>query len=414
MEEQVSKYNLTQADLDAVVGMSSREAAEKLGVGKTTVNEARERARQNGGRLPEEETTVVVTTTVPQTKEQIDAALAVRGISHRTHKVTERFSTWEAGDGTKYSYSASATPKGDLEVQADLTNEDLPTLYSNLWNVEARKVRSTNTKKSLVVVWADVQTGKTGSRGGTPELIERVAEKRRALETFIDGSGASEAFFLSVGDEVESFENTPQQGFTNDLSFPQQLDLELTFEMEFVKLLAQTHDNVVVAGISSNHCRWRAGKNALGKPSDDYGLYLKKQLEKALRLSSAYDGVEFAYPDDWDESMVLPVQGIKIGLAHGHQVNNPNNIQKWWTEQAFGGQPLADADVLLTGHFHTFRAQPMGRSPRTGKSRWWLQAPTLDNGSDWFRNLRGDDSDPGLLVFEVTEDGFDLGSLTIL
>lgn len=411
----MKKAALTQADLDAVQGMSSREAAEKLGVGKSTVNDARERARQNGGRLPSQETTVEVTTSVPQTKEQIDAALAVRGISHETHKVSERFSTWQSGDQTRYSYSASATPKPVTEMQGDLTSEDLPTLYSNLWNVSERtRLNVSNPKKSLVVVWADVQTGKTGSRGGTPELIARVAEKRQALETLIDGSGASEAFFLSVGDEVESFENTPQQAFTNDLSFPQQLDLELTFEMEFVKLLAQTHDYVTVAGISSNHCRWRAGKNALGKPSDDYGLYLKKQLEKALRLSSAYDGVSFLYPEDWDETMVVPVQDIKIGLAHGHQVNNPNNIQKWWTEQAFGGQPLADADVLLTGHFHTFRAQPMGRSARTGKSRWWLQAPTLDNGSDWFRNLRGDDSDPGLLVFEVTDEGFDLGSLTIL
>lgn len=411
----MTKPVLTQADLDTVAGMSSREAAERLGVGKTTVNEARERARQNGGRLPTDETLVEVTTMVPQTKEQIDAALAVRGISHDTHKVTERFSSWQVGDQTRYSYSASATPKGVMEVQGDLNGEDLPTLYSNLWNVDYKsRLGISNPKKSLVVVWADVQTGKTGSRGGTPELIERVAEKRRALEAYIDGSGASEAFFLSVGDEVESFENTPQQAFTNDLSFPQQLDLELTFEMEFVKLLAETHDSVTVAGISSNHCRWRAGKNALGKPSDDYGLYLKKQLEKALRLSSAYDGVEFAYPEDWDETMVLPVQGIKIGLAHGHQVNNPNNIQKWWTEQAFGGQPLADADVLLTGHFHTFRMQPMGRSARTGQSRWWIQAPTLDNGSDWFRNLRGDDSDPGLLVFEVDSDGFNLQSLTIL
>lgn len=411
----MTKPVLTQADLDAVAGMSSREAAEKLGVGKTTINEARERARQNGGRLPDDETTVVVTTTVPQTKDQIDNALAVRGISHKTHKITERFSSWQAGEETKYSYSASATPKADTEVQEDLTNEDLPTLYSNLWNVEQKsRLGISNPKKSLVVVWADIQVGKTGSRGGTPELIERVAEKRAALEAYIDGSGATNAYFLSVGDEVESFENTPQQGFTNDLSFPQQLDLELTFEMEFVKLLASSHDNVTVAGISSNHCRWRAGKNALGKPSDDYGIYLKKQLEKALRLSSAYDGVSFQYANDWDETMTVDVQGIKIGLAHGHQVNNPNNIQKWWTEQAFGGQPLADADVLLTGHFHSFRAQPMGRSARTGKSRWWLQAPTLDNGSDWYRNLRGDDSDPGLMVFEVTDEGFDIASLTIL
>lgn len=43
---------LTQADLDRVAGMPSREAAEALGVGKSTVNKYREIARMNGGVLP--------------------------------------------------------------------------------------------------------------------------------------------------------------------------------------------------------------------------------------------------------------------------------------------------------------------------------------------------------------------------
>lgn len=43
---------LTQVDLDRVAGKSSREAAEILGVGKTTVNKFREIARINGGVLP--------------------------------------------------------------------------------------------------------------------------------------------------------------------------------------------------------------------------------------------------------------------------------------------------------------------------------------------------------------------------
>jgi len=52
---------------------------------------------------------------------------------------------------------------------------------------------------------------------------------------------------------------------------------------------------------------------------------------------------------------------------------------------------------------------------RTGRSKWWLQAPTLDNGSDWYRNTKGDDSDPGLVIFEIdAETGFDFASLTIL
>jgi len=409
---------LTQAELDSVAGMPSRLAAEKLGVGKTTINDARAAARENNGILPRalDTSEVTIDSAVPKTDAEIVVFLAERGITHETHKISQRFSVYDQGEVTRYSYKVSAVPltpvEAALEGQADL---DLPTLYKEAQTRFTPSERAGTSDPALVVVWADIQVGKTGSRGGTPELIARVLEKKDKLGEYIYNNDlAGDAFFLSVGDEVESFENTPQQAFTNDLSFPDQLDLELTFELDFIRLLAEHSRSVTVAGCSSNHSRWRAGKNALGRPSDDYGIYIKKQLEKALRLNSDYDKVTFQYPDEWDETMAVEVNGTRVGIAHGHQVNNPNAIEKWWTEQAFGQQATADADILLTGHFHTFRAQPMGRSAKTGKNRWWLQAPTLDNGSDWFRNLRGSDSDPGLLVFTVDEHGLNLGSLTIL
>jgi len=55
-----------------------------------------------------------------------------------------------------------------------------------------------------------------------------------------------------------------------------------------------------------------------------------------------------------------------------------------------------------------------GRNPVSERQRWSIGAPTLDNGSDWYRTTAGRDSDPGLLVFDVTSNGFDLSSLTIL
>lgn len=407
---------LTQEDLDSVQGLSSRDAADKLGVGKSTINDARALARENNGYLPVVTKELNIESAVPKTQDEIDEALAARGISRKTHKLTERFSIYDGPNGQpKYSYRVSAVPTAAVDTEDDLAEVDLPTLYAEASKPVYRSGGSfSKPGKALVVVWADVQVGKTGSRGGTPELIQRVQEKKSALRDYIYDHPVDEAFFLSVGDEVESFENTGQQAFTNDLSFPAQLDLELTFELEMVRMLASSHESVTVAGISSNHCRWRSGKNALGTPNDDYGIYIKRQLEKALRLNESYDHVGFQYANEWDETMAVNVAGTTIGLAHGHQVNNPNNIQKWWTEQAFGNQPIAAADVLLTGHFHSFRMQPMGRSARTGKSRWWIQAPTLDNGSDWYRNLKGDDSDPGLLVFLVDENGLDLQSLTIL
>jgi hypothetical protein len=102
-----------------------------------------------------------------------------------------------------------------------------------------------------------------------------------------------------------------------------------------------------------------------------------------------------------------------LGMVHGNQYS-PGKAVEWWSKQQHGAQPVGGADVLITGHYHHLVVQPTGRSARTGRAKWWLQAPTLDNGSDWFRNIAGDDSDPGLLTFDVTGDGFELQSLTVL
>jgi hypothetical protein len=120
-----------------------------------------------------------------------------------------------------------------------------------------------------------------------------------------------------------------------------------------------------------------------------------------------YAHLDVVIPQRHDETLALDVCGQIVGLAHGHQVARPNNVPDWWSRQTHGGQPIADADILVTGHFHHLRVEPVGRNPHTNRSRWWLQAPTLDNGSDWFRHHKGYDSDPGMLVFTVTRDGWD-------
>jgi len=42
-----------------------------------------------------------------------------------------------------------------------------------------------------------------------------------------------------------------------------------------------------------------------------------------------------------------------------------------------------------------------------GNGRMWAQASTLDSGSDWFTQVSGEVSAPGLLVFSSTPDGWD-------
>ena len=102
-----------------------------------------------------------------------------------------------------------------------------------------------------------------------------------------------------------------------------------------------------------------------------------------------------------DESLAVDVfdDGFHIlGIAHGHQARRPDLMATWWRQQAFGKQPVSDANILVHGHFHHLRITEMGRTSR-GTSRFLVMGPTMDNGSNWFRNITGEDSTPGLGVF---------------
>jgi hypothetical protein len=289
---------------------------------------------------------------------------------------------------------------------------DLPTVIRLAKAAARRKAKSTSDdapNRAVVAVFADPQTGKVASRGGTEQLIERYAETLERLGNYIADANAEQGVWLDAGDSVESFENTPTQATTNDLSLMSQVDVATTLEFEGIDLMCKTLPRVVAAGVGSNHCRWRVGKGQLGTPADDWGLHMLRQIHNwTTKLApEQYAHLNVVVPQQHDETLALDVCGQIIGLAHGHQVSRPNMIPDWWSRQTHGGQPIADADICITGHFHHLRVEPVGRNPHTGKSRWWMQAPTLDNGSDWFRLVKGYDSDPGMLVFTVTRDGWD-------
>jgi hypothetical protein len=328
-----------------------------------------------------------------------------------------RFSQWQVFDGTHrkaYKFRVIKKNPNTFELPSLIREVKENIFYVHSENV-GEEPKPKNPNRTLVVPFSDLQAGKVGSRGDSKALVERVLEKKDKLEAYIKQQGCSEAVFLDGGDIVESFENTAQQGFTNDLSIMQQLDLAGTMEQEFISLLSRYHDKVTVGGVPSNHGAWRKGKDVLGRPSDDWGLFLLRQIQKAYTLApETYGHVEFVYPGEWEKSLSIPVQGLDIGLVHGED-SSLAQMENWWAKQVHGNSPIAEADILITAHYHTLGLKPSGRSRKTGKQKYWIATPTLDNGSDWWANKTGSDSDPGLMAFVIdSEIGFDLQSFTVL
>lgn len=264
--------------------------------------------------------------------------------------------------------------------------------------------------RATLVCLADWQLGKTGRRGGTKETLERLQATREKLSALYTEREPESILLFDLGDGIEGFESGGDPQFTNDLSLPDQLD---AYSTELFKFVAHAHlvADTQVAAVPSNHSAWRRGKQSLGKPSDDFGLYVHKEVAKVA--TAAGYSVKWHMPEQYDESVAVDLLGTVIGGVHGNQFG-PGKAIDWWQAQAFGSQAITKADVLITGHYHSFGSGVAGINPFSGRERMWLGAPTVDPGSDWYRAIRGRDSLPGTLVFDVTEDGFDLASLTII
>lgn len=262
-------------------------------------------------------------------------------------------------------------------------------------------------ERGLIVVYADPQVGKVGRDGGTKELVARVADRFDRLQDHIRdlrkvGRGPTAGYWFDAGDCIEGFENVASQAFTNDLTMTEMVRAHRRITFEGLDRLAGQFPRVVAATCGSNHARVRRGKDAVGPPSDDWGVEVMSQVADGFALNpDAYGHVSFVMPEPWRDTVSLDVAGTVVGLAHGHQYRRPDAAVEWWRGQTFGRQPVADAQILVSGHFHTFAAK------QAGAGRLHIQAPTLDNGSDWYALIKGEVSQSGLLVLSVTADGWD-------
>ena len=309
-----------------------------------------------------------------------------------------RTSRWQQREGGDWlvSWRFNFRMKAELEL-------DLPTLYAQAKKTKKQEVKKTKEGKAFVIVPADFQVGKTGSRGNTQDLIARVFESYERIEQKLKRGNYEKIVILDAGDVVESVQNAAQfaQLQSNDLSPMQQVDLAASLLWDLVKM-AHKYGPVTYASVGSNHCGWRFNGQNVGKPGlDDNGIVILQQLR---RLSTEL-GMDVTYliPDPFDESLAFDVFGDQfhvIALAHGHQAKRPNGMESWLQKQTFGQGPAAAFTTFVSGHFHYLRVEELGQA-HNGGSRFWIQAPTMDNGSDWYRLQSGSESVPGIVVFEL-------------
>jgi hypothetical protein len=327
-----------------------------------------------------------------------DDFLRERGYPPEEYEIvgTPRTSQWQRYDGdwlTSYRFS----------FRKKNTELDLPTLFAQAKRTKRAERKKENKDRVLVVIPSDYQVGKTGSRGGTKELLERIFASYDRIEAQMKKGKYERIVILDGGDMIEGVSNAADlhQLSENDLSPAQQVDTAAALLWDLLKR-ANKYAPVTYASVGSNHCQFRVNKQAVGRPGvDDWGIVIMQQLHR-LATEVGLD-VKFLKPQPEDESLAFDVFDDSfhiIGLWHGHQSRRPDQVPTWWRQQTFGNQPVAAASIAVTGHFHHTRVTELG-SHQNGGSRWWIQASTMDSGSDWFRRIAGEDSAPAITCFEL-------------
>ena len=312
-----------------------------------------------------------------------------------------RTSRWQRYDGewlTSYRFTFRKKTSG----------VDLPLLLAEARRKSKPALLPKPEPKCLVVMWSDLQVGKVDYRGNSQSLIERVELMQARLVDQVKREKPERIIFADLGDTVENFGNAApmQQLQSNDLSIMEQVDLATTLAWQTLKMLSKYVPNITYASVGSNHCQWRIGREAVGKPTDDWGVFIGRQLARLAQESDL--PIKFLEPQPHDESLALDVfdDGFHIlGMVHGHQAKRPDMVATWWRQQSFGGQAVSGANILIHGHWHHLRVTELGSTPR-GTSRFLIMAPTMDNGSGWWRRVAGEDSVPGLATF-ILEKGVD-------
>lgn len=305
--------------------------------------------------------------------------------------------TWDSGDRRLWYYRAKVVKR--LFPDADLT-ETLARI---------RRHRPLKREPAGGVLWpvvalTDWQIGKRDG-GGTDAVVDRVLELADSFPDYVASlpAGVGGVVIAGLGDLVEGCTGSyPAQEFRIDFDRRDQVKIARRLILKLVQEWSKLAPELVLTAVPGNHgSNYRNGRE-FTNPGDNDDVAVVEQVGEILAANPArYGHVRVVVPRD-DTNVVMDVAGQRLGLAHGHLMGGRSagdQAWRWWKDQAHGDQPVGDADVLVTGHFHHLRVMQQGR-------RLWLQAPSLD-ASDWFVDRYGYRSEPGVLVFTLSPDGWD-------
>ena len=253
--------------------------------------------------------------------------------------------------------------------------------------------------KTFCIALADFQIGKEGTEEAIERFIDYIPKIKAHVKQIQKIEPLEQVLFAGLGDLLESCSNHyNMQEFSTILDERSQQKVARRMIYTLIKEIMPLFSKGLVCFIGGNHGENRKNGKAYTTFADNKDVMLAEELQEIFKESPAYNkSLDFIIPDN-ELHLTIEVSDVAILLLHGHQMKGAGNSQakarKWLSDQAFSRNATADADIVLHGHYHFFSAYE-------SSDRLILQAPTLDSGSEWFENTKGDKSRAGMLTFVI-------------
>jgi hypothetical protein len=323
------------------------------------------------------------------------------------------------------SYSAALIPRCSSDAE---NAERMRRIFDAVQNTMANRpivqrpvVTETDAPKGTFgIFFGDMQLGKSEG-SGVDGAIARIYEAfTRSLESYWENVAAGQRYerilLAQMGDIIEGvMGNYANQLFTVEMNKTDQEVLARQIMTDFIEDVRREFGlPVTVVSVNSNHgeqSRGGGNKN-LTSNSDTVDRRLALDLRAQYDLVNqtlAERGIDNPTPVDFiipEGNLVVPAvfSGVNFAFAHGHGIGprqKATTIQQELLiydkelQASNGGYPFLP-NVWVTAHYHHFMIQDVG--PYT-----WIQTPALDGGSEWFTNMSGQYSRPGMLTLSIGE-----------
>ncbi|MET8111152.1 hypothetical protein [Streptomyces prasinus] len=313
-----------------------------------------------------------------------------------------RSSEWTMANGdtgvsTRFTFARRASV---AEVERPALDELLAAIEVH---TPAPILTETGGEHTFIVALGDMQFGKVdgdGVEGTLARTIDCLNKAADLLETYRQRFAIGHVHVAWLGDHIEGFVS---QGGANtwrtQLTLNEQIRLTRRVMLHALLTFAPRASRVTMAAVPGNHGESvRFMGKGVTRYDDSHDTESLIAVKDAADLNpDRFGHVEFYVPDTDELSVLVECSGTVVAHVHGHQFR-PGKHFEWWKGQAFGrSSAMHQADVLLAGHLHHEFIEADG--PRT-----FIQVPSMESESTWFRHSKGAEGAPGLIV-AVTKGG---------